>query len=330
MLEGKLTLNDFLKADNITDFDTVRIGTLRGTGWIFVGEPTEDNIRAINRKVKHDLRASVVTTEEHIKTLEDLIKNFRMKPKGHYTRGLEAYKNDLEDVKKRLEKKRDTLNNYADIRKREVKSFYVSEMNANTLCLLVEGTESGNEETEWDLGKELNMAGCYNILETIYKDAAAEYEEAYTRTLKRPRDKKAREKLEEAERFFKKSPLVDWSGTDGEEAMATIRMHVNSRPSTKRIKARHKALEHNNKKKQDTTRYYDENFKFSFKQILWDAFDEQDKTLKEIALDMGVSNGYLSSLRSGNSIPRVLSPRLKELCDYLGCTEKMEALYNTR
>lgn len=330
MLEGKLTLNDFLKADNITDFDTVRIGTLRGTGWIFVGEPTEDNIRAINRKVKHDLRASIVTTEEHIKALEDLIKNFRMKPKGHYTRGLTAYKKDLEDVKKRLEKKRDALNNYADIRKREVKSFYVSEMNANTLCLLVEGMESGNEETEWDLGKELNMSGCYNILETIYKDAASEYEEAYMRTLKRPRDKKAKEKLEEAERFFKKSPLVDWSGTDGEEAMATIRMHVNRRPSTKRIKARHKALEHHNKKKQDTTRYYDENFKFSFKQIIWDAFDDQDKTLKEIALDMGVSNGYLSSLRSGNSIPRDFSPRLKELCDYLGCTEEMEALYNTR
>ena len=330
MLEGKLTLEDFLEADNISDFDTVRIGTVRGTGWIFVGEPTEDNIRAINRKVKHDLRMSVVTTEEHIKALEDLIKNFRMKPKGHYTRGIAAYKNDLDGARKRLEKKRDALNNYGDIRKREVKSFYVSDINANTLCLIVEGIESGNEETEWDLGKELNMSGCYNILETIYKDAAAEYEEAYMRTLKRPRDKKAKEKLEEAERFFKKSPLVDWSGTDGEEAMATIRMHVNSRPSTKRIKARHKALEHHNKKSQDTTRYYDENFKFSFKQIIWDAFGEQDKTLKEIALDMGVSNGYLSSLRSGNSIPRDFSPRLKELCDYLGCTEEMKALYNTR
>ena len=88
--------------------------------------------------------------------------------------------------------------------------------------------------------------------------------------------------------------------------------------------------EHHNKKTQDTTRYYDENFKFSFKQIIWDAFGEQDKTLKEIDIDMGVSNGYLSSLRSGNSIPRVFSPRLKEFCDYLGCTEEMEALYNTR
>lgn len=327
---AKLTLNDFLKADNISDFNTVRIGTVRGTGWLFVGEPTEDNIRAINRKVKHDLRKSIVFTENHMRELETLIKNFGTKPKGRYTRGLAAYKSDLDGTKKRLEKKRDILNNYGDIRNREVKSFYVSEMNANTLCLLVEGIESGNEETEWDMDKELNMAGCYNILETIYKDAAEEYEEAYMRALKRPRDKKAKEKLEEAERFFKKSPLVDWSGTDGEEAMATIRMHVNRRPSTKRIKARHKALEHHNKKIKDTTRYYDESFRISFKQILWDAFGEQDKTLKEIALDMGVSNGYLSSLRSGNSIPNEFSPRLKELCDYLGCTEEMEALYNTR
>lgn len=330
MVKGKLALEDFLKADNITDFDTVRIGTIRGTGWLFVGEPTEDNIRAINRKVKHDLRKSIVFTEEHIQALELLIKNFRTKPRGHYTRGLAAYKDDLEGAKKRLKKKRDALNDYGDIREREVKSFYVSEMNANTLCLIIEGTESGNEETEWNIDKELNMAGCYNLLETIYKDAASEYEEAYVRSLKRPRDKKAKEKLEEAEIFFKKSPLVDWSGTDGEEAMATIRMRVNNRPSTKRIKQRHAALEHHNKKSQDTTRYYDETFKFAFKKIIWDAFDDQDKTLKEIALDMGVSNGYLSSLRSGNSIPRVFSPRLKDLCDYLGCTEKMEALYNTR
>lgn len=325
-----LTLNDFLKADNISDFTTLRIGTFDGTGWIFVGPLEKGSLSNLNRKLKHDWRAKVVAAEEHARELESLIDNYYVAKKGHYTRSLSEYKAYLKAALERLNKQREDMNTYCDIRNRIVKTFYISDVNPNTLCLIVEGKERGFEETEWDIGKDLNMAGCYNLLESVYKDAAADYENAYVRSIRRPHDKEAREKLEAAEIFFKKSPLVDWSGTDGEEAMATIRMRVNNRPSAKRIKQRHAALEHHNKKSQDTTRYYDETFKFAFKKIIWDAFDDQDKTLKEIALDMGVSNGYLSSLRSGNSIPRVFSPRLKDLCDYLGCTEKMEALYNTR
>jgi hypothetical protein len=271
-----------------------------------------------------------VATEEHARELESLIDNYYVAKKGHYTRSLKEYKADLEAVLKRLDRQREDMNTYCDIRNRIVKTFYISDVNPATLCLIVEGKECGNEETEWNVQKDINMAGCYNILESVYKDAAADYENAYAYSIRRPHDKKAQEKLEFAERFFKDSPLVDWSGTDGENAMATIRARVNRRPSTRRIKTRHKALEHQLAKKQNTERYYDTAFKDSYTHIIKEAFEKTGRSLKDIACEMGVSNGYLSCLKSGSTIPNALTPKLKEFCDIIGCGREIGELYKSR
>jgi hypothetical protein len=322
MLEGKKTLKDFLEAPNIEDFNTIRIGTKDGSGWLFVGSPTTSNlIQRINSRLKRYNEYRIESAKREIDTLTATVEHYTER-KGRLTRTKKSYQAELDSAKKRLERYEDEFKNYIPFGKREVVDFYESEIGDAVLCLIIEGNENGTDTIEWRRGdSKLNISACLRLLECVYTDAAQEYEDAYRLYLRCPHSKKAQERLHKAEHFFKHSPLVDWSGTDGENAMATIRARINSDARIKRLRRNQEAIERwkANKEKAKESKVAE---------IISKAVDEQEVQLKDVAKRINVSATTLSNYKTGKNNPKKLTPQLKAFAYYLGCLDEIEALYS--
>ena len=204
----------------------VKIGTKNGGGFIFIGDTDVPpyklvkiwkNYKAKYRELRDSYSGKIVAYKKGLKK-----RDLKKKERDTTKRKLEYAIKREEYLTKYLNKR-----NHGFLQ-REVLDIYDSIIDATYKIIIIEGIEVGSDENELEMPPitELEMEGIYKFLESIFNMAADDLAAAYRWYLRNPRNAEAKRNLEQAERFYRDSPLVDWSGADGDDAIRTIKARV--------------------------------------------------------------------------------------------------------
>lgn len=279
-----MTLREFLKYYPDEKFE---IGTHKGSGFLYIGEPGAE----FNRFC----RTYFNKRQDQLKKLVDAIQ-FMNKYSEEYPR-----------LKSQVTKAINYMESYVDFRDREVVNATRSIIDNSYIVLTVTGKEqgklSGLDLPELDYSQDINLDGCFKLLERVYADAAEEFQDAYRSYLTHPNDQRHKSALMAASTFFRNSPLVDFSGASGDEVLRTLKHKVMA--EKKVVKGVRPDIAISSK------------------------LAENDYTKAQVAKACDISPSVLSKWCKG-LYPKQLTDSMIRVCRYLKCEESVVIYYNNK
>ena len=347
-LDEDILLRDYIKRHPGRH---VKIGTYSGGGFIYEGY--------IDNAMKKQLaRLNAYYQSQYSKVVDN------------YDRKLDTYqvKNGnkqqqavLERTKQRRAAASKRATHFIKFQSRQVIQVYKSTVHSDLYIVIIDGKENGSDLVDLPGSFEpenLDLSACLSLLETLFQDAAQNYADAYRYYLRKPRDNSSKQALHSAGSFFRNSPLVHWSGVDGEEAMRGIEFHVRNSPrlqhelkmrdavatfkegqmeerrarrqrladrkmmhKQQHLERKQKALEaaEAGEAKQTTM--------MTPAEAIIRKLHEDNITIVALSKECGVSKSLISKWKTGG-YPKSFSPKIQIFAEYLGVYDEIKAYYD--
>ncbi len=218
---------------------------------------------------------------------------------------MNKYDENYHVTKKSIMKLISYLDQFVDFRDREVLSASRSIIDPSYVNVIIPGRESGNYEglnlPRITSPEDLNIDGCLRLLERVYSEAAADFQDAYKAYLRNPGDPRYKSAVQATSTFFKRSPLVSWSGVNGEEVLRTLKHRVmqNSTPVIK---------------------------KTNLQQSICERMKERGLRQIDLSRKLSIRPSSISKWCRG-MFPSKPVESLTKVCRFLGCEDQMKLFY---